>query len=281
MGKCGSTSSEISRNITNSAIATAYTNSAFSCKSNIDAGNETKAEGTCSCRELGIGNSVDCERYQRDQAALQAQICQKALEKQRASGLTDAEITCLCKSGGCNIGINQSSITRSQTNCTSKQNVKTNLKNDFAQQVGDNIKQSMSDVGGLFDSNDNKIALALATRIQENISDSMVETISKTVTTKNKVEAGCGGLNFAVTQYSYYTGVLDVLSQNSVVQDAMNQISQKVQSSIDRKDKGLAGFFSSLVGIIVLVIIAVGLCVAAYFIARAIQRRQRRSRYNS
>lgn len=261
IGKCGNTSSKQSASITNSAIASAYYKNAFSCKRKVDSGNTVKADGYCSCGELGIGNSIDCRKYKQHMAILQAQTCNNVLKNR--PDLPPEMVTCICHSGGagCNLDVSQTSTVTTQFTCTNKNDVKQNLSDNFTNDVLSNMKQNMSDVGGLFDSNDQSVVANLATKIRQNISDEMIQDISSDVTASNNVEAGCGGLNFGITQYSQFTSIIKVLGSNQAIATAMNELQNHMKATVERKDSGFLGWLTSSTGIIVMIIIGIAVIV--------------------
>jgi len=260
IGKCGKTSSSQSVNIANSAVASAYYKNAFSCKQKIDSGNNVTAEGVCGCQEEQIYSEIDCRQYKLTKAKLEAQECATSSKN---SNLTGAELTCICHSGGagCNIGIDQRSAVSNQFVCKNKQSAKANLDNHFSNDMVQNMKQNMSDIGGLFDSNDQKVTGKIATKIRQNISQSMMNEISSKITASNNVTAGCGGLNFGITQYSQMDTIVSVLSKSSAIQEALNQLKTHLKSSVTRVDSGFLGWLTSTAGIIVIIIVCIAVII--------------------
>lgn len=265
IGSCGGTESSQSMNITNTAIASAYYKSAFNCESAVTGGNVVKASGICSCGELGIGNSIDCAAYQLKMANLQAETCDNVLTK--APQMPAEMVTCICHSGGagCNISIDQKSIVTSQAQCKNAADVRTNLDNNFVSDLMANLKANFTDIGALLDSSTQKSMIDMATTIKNNISTEMIQNISQKVVANNVVEAGCGGLNFGITQYSQFNNILEGLSQSSAIQEIKNKMVQKVAASISTEGGflhgigkifgSLGGFIGFIIGLIIIVVI--------------------------
>ena len=270
LGSCGHTTSSQSTNIVNTAIARAYYSSMFSCKSSVDAGNSVKTGGVCSCTEVGIYLDAACLKYQAGLAQLQAQECAAVTAADAGKPGDVGAMVCICgkaPGAGCSVNIDQSSTVGSQSICNNTNDVEAKLKDNFGNDVTALIKQTMSDIGGLFDSNDQKSVTDLANQIQQSITQKNVSEISSVVTSTNKVTSGCGGINFGITQYSYFQNILSVLNENKSVQDLSAQVSNHVATVIARKDNGFLGWLSSTTGIIVMVILGiVGLvvCVMLY-----------------
>lgn len=275
LGKCGNTSSSQSTNITNTAIASAYYNNAFSCQNAISGGNRVVAGGVCSCREAGIP-AYECEEWQEKSRALTAHLCDTALDKGKEHGLTGDELLCLCKGGGCNLNVDQKSIVLSQVTCKNTTDVAQKLKNNFANDLVSKMKQSMTDIGGLFDSNNQKIAFDIANRIQQQFDSNLIADVSNSVVTGNQVRADCGGLNMQITQYSYLNNVLNVLMKNKTIQSAANELTNHVKTDIDRKDKGLAGFVKSVAGLILLIVVPIVIIVVIVVVVMMVKKKQQR-----
>lgn len=268
IGKCGKTVSEQHVAIVNTAVASAYFSSAFSCSSSVQAGNSVITGGYCTCAELGIVGSTQCLQYQIELNKMKQQACDDALNSKDKS-LSGSEITCICHSSGagCSIGIDQKSLVSSQVACTSKSDVKTSLESKFADDVISNLSQIMKDVGGVFDSNDQKVVSSLASHISDNISDSMIDSIASSVNTGNISRVTCGGLNFGITQYSHYTQALKILSQNSVINQTMSDIANQIKTSLSRKDEGFTAFFEAWYGILLVIVVVIVLVAIAVKIA--------------
>lgn len=265
VGKCGSTPAEQAARIVNTAMAKSYYDNVFKCSSKIDAGNTVTAAGECSCAELGIGNTLDCLKDRESQRQTQADICKSTLAAAAGLGLTPDEITCICKSGGggCNIDVSQTSLVSSQQDCVNKQDAKQSLADNFATNLATSIKSSSQDLGGLFDSSSSDAVIKLANTISQSITTQMMSDISQRITAKNVVKAGCGGLNFGITQYSQFSNILDVLNADRSIQQASAQLTDQVKTSLERKDEGFTGLIMWLVigGCILLVV-----CFVLYII---------------
>lgn len=270
VGKCGNNKSEQSSSITNTAIAKAYYSNAFKCENTIHGGNSVTSGGFCSCGRLGIHNSRKCAEYELAKKKIEAETCSKSLQTAKETGLTPEEITCLCGSGGagCNINIDQTSLITSQQICKNTNDVKTKLNDHFVNDMMSSIKSQMSDIGGLFDSVDQGIVSDLSNKIQQSITTKMITDVSQIVTTKNEVKADCGGINIGITQMSHFNGILSVLNQNRVIQDASNDISNHMKSVLERKDDGFLGWITSTAGIIVMIIIGLVVIVGIVLIVK-------------
>lgn len=265
-GQCSGTTSASSTNIVNTAIASAYSKIAFSCKPTIDAGNTVTARGVCGCPELGFTNDVECAKYEKSRDQMKAQVC--AAVSQSHPNMDSDSLLCLCNlgGGGCNIRIDEKSIVTSQARCTSVSDVQNKLSQDFANNVLDSIKQSMNDVGGLFDSNDQNSVKDVANRIQQSITQQNISDIALQASAANTVTAGCGGVNAGITLYSHFTSILDVLNQNKQVADLSAQVDNTLKTVMQRKDKGLLGFLSGTTGIILIVLCCLAGVAVLYFL---------------
>jgi hypothetical protein len=273
VGDCGSTSSTQAINITNSAISSAYYRNAFSCTSSVQAGNTVTAAGYCSCGEMGM-DTIDCTAYKEQMATLSAQTCD-TVAKDRPD-MPPELLTCLCHSAGagCNINVDQKSLITSQQTCTNTQDVQTKLNNNFANDVIASINANMKDIGGLFDSTNQSIVGNFANKIVQNITTDMITNISNSVTAGNRVDAGCGALNFGVTQYSQFTNILNSLNSSSVIQDASNSIANHIQSTLKREDDGFTGWLTSGWHIVIIIFAVGALIVILYLVWRWYSNRQ-------
>lgn len=265
LGACGDTKQQQSTNIVNTAVAQAYYKSAFSCKSNIQAGNSTVAQGVCSADDLGM-DGVTYAKYKANVAAMQAQLCSDALKK---DALDQGIIACMCNiqggGGGCNININQSSLMTSQSICQNQNDVQNKLAADFSSDVTNNIKSFSSDLGGLMNSNNQNSITDLANNIRNSISTENIAEISNTIQASNKVKAGCGGINFGITQYSQFQNILQVLNSNSAINDTIAKLANVVKTTLDQKNMGFLGFLYSPWGIIIMVVIGIIVVVALFY----------------
>lgn len=262
VGKCGKTTGSQSVNITNTAIAKAFYENAFSCKSTVDGGNSVVAGGGCECRGLF---PKQCAEVKAAYLAQQSKACSEL-----ADDLTQEEKLCLCKvgSGGCNINISQSSLFTSQAICKQSTEVQTKLKDGFSTKLLSELKQTMSDIGGLFDSADSKSVIKLANDIQQSITDQMIQDISTQVTAKNEVVSECGGINIGITQAVQFQVILSVMLQNKTIADAQGRIVDQVKASLDRKDNGVLGFLQTWYGILITCLIIAGVLIAIIIIVR-------------
>lgn len=259
---CGKTKSEQSVNITNTAVASAYYKSAFSCTRKTNAQNQVRA-GMCSCNAAGI-NPADCAKYKLQAQAMQAQVCAEN------SDLDGPLRLCLCKlgGGGCNIGVDQATNITDQMACTNASKVENNLKNNFNNDLLSSLKSNNSDIGGLFDNNDQIVAANLATKIRQSIGTDIIQRISSEVLAGNSTVAECGGVNVGITQYSHMQSILKALTSNQVIANAMNDLENHVKASLDRKNSGFLGWLSSTAGIIVIIIIIAAVIVGVVLFIR-------------
>lgn len=265
VGKCGNTSSKQAINIANTVVAEAYYSSAFTCDAEVDAGNETIVHGECSCGELGIGNAVDCENAKATAARLQLEACKAASAN---ANTTPEQLACLCQvsDAGCAYDITQESSFTNKVSCKNIQDVKANIDNKFVNEMIQKMKQSMSDIGGLFDSNDQSVVSSLASNIKENISQEMVTDIASKVTATNRIVVGCGAQLSHVSQATKFTNVLDGLNKSSAIQSAINDLSNHIESTIERKDSGVLGWLTSVGGIITMIVIGLAIILGLYLL---------------
>jgi hypothetical protein len=257
-GDCGP-ENEQKLNIVNTAIASAYYSNAFNCRSTVDGGNTVVADGVCNCADLGILNTQDCNTYQAQTNAYNAFICQEILKSR--PDMPPELVACLCRGGGgCNINVDQNSLLTSQMVCNQATDVQRNLDQNFAEDVRSKVENIASDIGALFDQSKNKAILDIATSMKAHIDSQMITDIAKHVVVENTVKAGCKGLNYGITQFSQYDGILQVMLQNRDIGTLKQQLDQTVDAAVTNKQKGLGGLLDifgnmGIIGLVVVIII--------------------------
>ena len=265
VGKCGNTSSKQAINIANTVVAEAYYSSAFTCDAEVDAGNELIVHGECGCDELGLGNNIDCNARKAEYERNKVEMCKIV---STIPNYPPEKIACICQvsDAGCVDGIDQQSSFTNKVSCKNLQDVKANIDNKFVNEMIQKMKQSMSDIGGLFDSNDQSVVSSLASNIKENISQEMVTDIASKVTATNTIVAGCGSQLSNVSQATKFTNVLDGLNKSSAIQSAINDLSNHIESTIERKDSGVLGWLTSVGGIITMIVIGLAIILGLYLL---------------
>lgn len=268
VGKCGNNDSTISTNITNTAVAEAIYKAVFNCKQENVAGNVINADGECTCDELGYGNSYDCRKEKEAKLNKQAEVCQSILKG--SYDLSSDQIVCMCnmQGGACVSGVTQTNIMNNQFSCENQNSSLNKIKNDFATGLSSAMKSIMSDIGGLFDSTDQKVTADVANKISNSFNQQMINDIQSSVNTRNEVNAGCGAVVTGLTQHSQYSAIIKTVTKNSAVNDAMNELSTQVKTSVERINNGFLGWLSSTGGIIFLVIIGVAVLAGIYLLAK-------------
>lgn len=268
IGSCGSSSSSQSINLSNTAIARAFMSNAFNCTSTTNAGNTVKVAGTCACSQVGIFNTIDCQRWQAQNRSAALERC-KLLSKRK--DITDKTLLCACAQGGCAEDVNQDSYMSNESKCELRSDARQRLKQNFANDVLANVKSQSSDVGALLDTGKQKSIVNLATQLENEFTNKVVSNVSQNIDASNRVDVGCGGVAVGITQSSHFTNVLNVLSKTTSFQDIAQKMSNTIKSTISRKNQGflggLFGWLKSTGGIIMLVIIGiVGIVLIWFFV---------------
>lgn len=269
IGACkDATKDTSSTKIVNTALAYAMDKSVFSCKAAVNAGNKTHAAGMCGCAQLGIApGSASCASYQSNLTAFQQQ-CTLNLMKNPPKDKTQLQsLICACKStSGCNIGISQDSAVTSEQTCNNTAKSTQDLKSNFSNNVVDSLKSTMSDIGGLFDSNSQSSIKDIANSISQNVTSTHLTEIENTVNASQSVTAGCGGINFGVTQVSRFNNILTVLNKTENFQGLSSKIDDIVKTSITRTNNGFLGWLNNANStVLIMVIFAVVILGAIYY----------------
>jgi hypothetical protein len=252
--------------ILNTALTYALDQCIFTCKANIDASNKVQAAGQCSCAELGIApGSAACSSYQANLFAFQSQ-CSMQLQSNPPKDTTQLQsLICSCRpTSGCNIGISQTSNTQSEQTCSNNATVQNNLSNDFSNHVVDSLESTMSDIGGLFDANNHEVVKNVANQISQNVTVQHISTIENMVNAAQTVSAGCGGVNFGVTQVSRYTNILKVLQTTNDFNTLSGKITDVLSTSITRTNSGFLGWLNGNMTVVIIVAVIIGIVILVF-----------------
>lgn len=255
VGKCGSTTSEQAVNIANTALAQAYMQTMFNCKSDVKGGNNVSAGG-CSCAQMGYKTDAACLAAQKEAMVYRAKICAQSLVKLNKD---DPAIVCLCNisGGGCNAGISQDSFMSVNQNCTNNTEANTKLDQDFFQNVKENLKVMNSDIGALFDSGSEKNLLNLSNSFTSNVDTKIITDISNKITAQNSVKATCGGINVNVSQYAKLQTIIANLANVKAFTDLQQKLTQEVEASLEKQNNGFLGWLNNNYWVIIVIAVVV------------------------
>ena len=263
------TKSTSATSIVNNAMAYALDQCIFTCTSKVDASSTVNASKLCGCGELGIApGSAACATYQLNVQNFHAK-CTQQLQANPPKNTTQLQsMICACSpTSGCNVGVTQNNSTMSQQTCKNNATVTNDLSSNFANDVVDSIKSTMSDIGGLFDGNSQSAVKAVANQISQNVTTQHISTIQNMVDSAQKVTAGCGGLNFGVTQMNRYTNILNVLQTTNDYNKLSGKINNTLETDMSKVNNGFLGWLNGnmYTAIIVAAIIGVVILVFFYF----------------
>ena len=268
IGACKDATRDTSKStIVNTAMAYALDQCIFNCKTTVEAGNKVHAASMCSCAQLGIApGSAACSTYQQNVFNFQSQCTTNLQSNPPKSTAQLQSLICACRStSGCNIGVTQDSSTSSQQTCSNNAEVTNNINNDFSNNVIDSLKSTMSDIGGVFDSNNHEVVKNLTNTISQNITTQHISQIESAVNAAQSVSAGCGGINFGVTQVSRYTNILNVLNTTKDFNTLSNKIEDTLKTDITRTNNGLTGWLYGNYTTVLIVCAVILIGVVAFF----------------
>lgn len=273
LGACKDATHDTSKStIVNTAMAYALDQTIFNCKTSVEAGNKVHAAGLCSCAQLGIApGSAACSTYQQNVLNFHSQCTSKLQNNPPKDTAQLQSLICACSpTSGCNIGITQNSSTSSQQTCTNNAEVMNKINNDFSNNVIDSLKSTMSDIGGVFDANNQEVVKNITNTISQNITTQHISQIESTVNAAQSVTAGCGGINFGVTQISRYTNILNVLNTTKDFNTLSNKIEDTLKTDITRTDNGLTGWlYGNYVTIIIVAVVIIGIVLLYVWFKRS------------
>ena len=273
LGACKDATHDTSKStIVNTAMAYALDQCIFNCKTSVEAGNKVHASGLCSCAQLGIApGSAACSTYQQNVLNFHSQ-CTSKLQNNPPKETTQLQsLICACSpTSGCNIGITQNSSTSSQQTCSNNAQVTNNISNDFSNKVVDSLKSTMSDIGGIFDANNQEVVKNITNSISQNITTQHISQIESTVNAAQSVTAGCGGINFGVTQISRYTNILNVLNTTKDFNTLSNKIEDSLHTDITRVNNGFTGWlYGNYITIIIVAVAIIGIVLLYVWFKRS------------
>lgn len=266
IGSCGSASSSASTTIANTIIAKALRQNIFKCQQKTNAGQKVVARG-CSCDEMGLP-TIQCSQYKLETAQNRHEICD-ALAPRIGKDITADQFICFCTAGSCNLDVSQTNDMFIEADCTSVSNARQNITNNLSNDVGQLMKQMASDFGQLLDTSDQSTIANASNNIQQSMTDTTIKNIQSAVTNPQTVTASCNGVNIGITQRSQLNQILRVVSNDTSVQQARNDLQSVIQQKLTRKNNGFTGWLTGTIGTIVIVIVAIiVLCIVIFVLYR-------------
>jgi hypothetical protein len=259
IGSCSGSSSTASQTIANQVIAESIRSNLFKCTQKTDAGQRVTARG-CSCQEIGLP-TLQCQQHLSQISEDRQALC-AALAKSIGKDITAEQYICFCTPGGsCNMNVEQTSSIFLETKCSSISTAKQNIQSKLSDSIAQKMKEAASDFGALLDTSDQSVISNASNMIKTSLDDETIKKIQSVITNPQVVEASCGGINIGITQHSQLNAILNVISNDKLVQQARNDLQSVVQQKVSRKNNGFTGWLTGSIGTIVLII--VGLIILA------------------